>query len=61
MGKKIRTGPGSGTNDPDHISESLQTIFWFKILKFLDADLGSGMEKDSGSGIRSAILLSHKL
>jgi hypothetical protein len=50
-------------NDPDHISESLKTIFWVKILKFFDEDPGSGMEKipirdpgwknsDLGSGIR---------
>jgi hypothetical protein len=32
-------------NNLDHISESLETIFSFKILKFLDADPGSGMEK----------------
>jgi hypothetical protein len=49
-------------NIPDHISESLETIFWVKILKFFDADAGSwnrfltldpgsGMEK-FGSGIR---------
>jgi hypothetical protein len=31
---------GSGTNSPDHISESLETIFWVKILKFFDADPG---------------------
>ena len=36
-------------NNPDHISESLETIFWVKILKFFDADpgwrkFGSGME-----------------
>jgi hypothetical protein len=42
-------------NIPDHISESLETIFWLKILKFFDADpesfeSGFGMEKD-GSGI----------
>ncbi len=24
--------------NPDHISESLETIFWIKILKFFDAD-----------------------
>ncbi len=29
-------------NNPDHISESLETIFWVKILKFFDADPGSG-------------------
>jgi hypothetical protein len=33
-------------NYPDHISASLETIFWVKILKFLDSDhLGFGMEK----------------
>ncbi len=48
MGKN--PGSGSGMNNPDHISDSLKTIFWFKILKFFDADpgwkkFGSGMEK----------------
>ncbi len=47
-------------NNPDHISESLETIFWVKILKFFDANPGSGMEtigsriweeKKIGSGI----------
>jgi hypothetical protein len=33
-------------NNPDHISERLETNFWVKILKFFDADPGSpGMEK----------------
>jgi hypothetical protein len=32
-------------NKPDHISGSLGTIFYVKILKFFDADPGSGMEK----------------
>jgi hypothetical protein len=40
-------------NNPDHVSESLETIFWVKILKFFDVyiqDLGwikfgSGIEK----------------
>ncbi len=32
-------------NNPDHISESLETIFRVKMLKFFDADPGSGMEK----------------
>jgi hypothetical protein len=32
-------------NNPDHISKSLETIFWVKIFKFFDADPGSGMEK----------------
>jgi hypothetical protein len=46
---------GSGMNIPDHISESLETRFWGKILKFFDTDAnpviflsldpGSGMEK----------------
>jgi hypothetical protein len=31
-------GSGSGMNIPDHISESLETIFRVKILKFFDAD-----------------------
>jgi hypothetical protein len=35
---------GSGMNNLDHISESLETVFWVKILKFFDADPGSGME-----------------
>ncbi len=37
-------------NNPDHISESLETIFWVKILKFFVAD--PGWEK---SGIRDNI------
>jgi hypothetical protein len=41
---------GSGMNHPDHISESVKTIFWVKIIKFFEADpewkkFGSGMEK----------------
>jgi hypothetical protein len=43
MGKK--SGSGSGINILDHISESLETIFWVKILKFFDADPESGIEK----------------
>jgi hypothetical protein len=43
MGKK--SGSGSGMNNPDHMSESLETIFWLKKLKFFDADAGSRMEK----------------
>jgi hypothetical protein len=43
MGKK--SGSGSGMKTPDHISECLETIFWIKILKFFEADPGSGMEK----------------
>jgi hypothetical protein len=39
MFKKSRSG--SGMNIPDHISESLEKIFWvknIKILKFFDSD-----------------------
>jgi hypothetical protein len=39
-------------NIPDHISESSETILWVKILKFFDADLGTGNRFDPGSGIR---------
>jgi hypothetical protein len=56
MGKK--SGSGSGMNNPDHIYESLETIFIFLGLKYLNslmriwdgkyADLGW---KKFGSGI----------
>jgi hypothetical protein len=36
MGEK----KGSGINNPNHIAESLETIFWVKILEFFDADPG---------------------
>jgi hypothetical protein len=35
-----KSGSRSGMNNPDHISESLETIFWVKILKFFEADPG---------------------
>jgi hypothetical protein len=42
-------------NIPDHISFSLETMFWVKILKFFDADAdpvpGSGDRFDLGSGM----------
>jgi hypothetical protein len=40
MGKNQDPDPGSGSGMylSDHISESLETIFWDKILKFLDTD-----------------------
>jgi hypothetical protein len=41
---------GSGMNKPDHISESLETSFWVKILKFFYADPGSGKENNSDPG-----------
>ncbi len=58
-------GSGSGMNIPDHISESLGTIFGLKYLNcvmririrnqevFLTLDSGSGMGKNSdpGSGV----------
>jgi hypothetical protein len=46
MGKK--SGSGSGMNNQDHISESLEKIFGVKILTFFDADPGW---KKFGSGI----------
>jgi hypothetical protein len=48
MAKK--SGSGSGMNNPDHISESLKTIFWVKILKIFDVDPG-WKKVGSGSGI----------
>ncbi len=49
-------GPGSGMNIPNHISDSLETIFGAKILEFFDADADPGIfltldGKKSGSGI----------
>jgi hypothetical protein len=42
-------------NNPDHISESLETIFWVKILKFFDADpeagIRDGKKSDPESGM----------
>ncbi len=38
--------PGSGIKILDQISQSLERIFWVKILKFFDADA----DPDSGSG-----------
>ncbi len=46
MGKKS----GSGMNNPDHISESLETIFWVKIHNFFDED-ADGKTSDPGSGM----------
>jgi hypothetical protein len=36
-----KSGSGSRMNYPDHISESLETMFCVKILKFFVADPGS--------------------
>jgi hypothetical protein len=53
MGKK--SGSGSGMNNPDHISESVETIFGVQILEFFYAvpDPGSGifLTLDPGSGM----------
>ncbi len=52
MGKNQDPDPGSGSgmNNPDHISESLKTIFLGQILKFIDAYPGW---KKFGSGIKT--------
>jgi hypothetical protein len=42
MGKRSRSG--SEMDIPDHIFESLETIFWAKILKFFDGDPDPGYE-----------------
>jgi hypothetical protein len=46
MGKKLRSG--SGISIPDHISESIETTLWVKILKFSDADPGIIVTLDPG-------------
>jgi hypothetical protein len=45
MGKNQDPDPGSGSGMkiPDHISESLKTIFWVKMLKFFNADEDPGI------------------
>jgi hypothetical protein len=45
MGKQSR----SGMNNPDHISKSLETIFWVKILQFFDADPACGFRDGKNS------------
>jgi hypothetical protein len=52
-GSGIYPDLGSGTNIPDHISESLEKFFRIKILKFFDANPGSGifLTLDPGFGI----------
>jgi hypothetical protein len=51
MGKKS----GSGMNNPDHISQSLETIFWIKILWIRDEKIWirDGKNLDPGSGINN--------
>jgi hypothetical protein len=41
------SGSISGMNNPDHIFESVETIFWVKILKFVYAAPGPGI-RDKG-------------
>jgi hypothetical protein len=50
-------GSRSGLYITDHISESLETIFWVKILKFFNADpdSGSGNLFDPGSGMEKFV------
>jgi hypothetical protein len=52
MGKKSDSGPGLRIRDeqPGSYSESLETIFWLKILEFFDADSGSPNGKNSDPG-----------
>jgi hypothetical protein len=42
--KNSDPGSGTGMNIQDHISESLESIFWLQVLKFSD------VEPDPGSG-----------
>ncbi len=52
FGTGKQSGSESGMNNPDHISESLEIIFWgVKILKFFYADPG-WKNSDLGSGNR---------
>jgi hypothetical protein len=55
----LTPGSGSGMNNPDHISQSLETIFWVKIILILWC--GSMMEKnwirDKHPGIGYATLI----
>jgi hypothetical protein len=63
MGENQDPDPGSaaGMNIPDHISGSLETIFWDKILQFFDADAdpdpdpGFGNLFDPGSGMEKFV------
>jgi hypothetical protein len=48
----IKSRSGFGMKISDHISGSLEIIFWVKILKLFDADPGSGKLFDPGSGVR---------
>ncbi len=56
-GSGMGKNSGSGMNIPDHIFESLETIFGLKILEFFDADAESGifLTRDPGSGMKKGI------
>ncbi len=54
-------GSRSGMNNPDHIYESLQTIFWVKILTFLDVGFGITFELDRGNLVIVCICLPPRL
>jgi hypothetical protein len=57
MGKK--SGSGSGMKKkPDHISKSLETIFWVKILTFLcRSGIRNGKNSDPGSKMEKTPIL----
>jgi hypothetical protein len=48
---------GSGMNNPDHISESLETVFWFKILNLNSLmRIRDGKSWDPGSGMAKILI-----
>jgi hypothetical protein len=54
IGKKL--GSGSGMTNPDHISESLRTIFWIKLLKTKNRIRdGKNSDPKFGSWLKSRI------
>jgi hypothetical protein len=55
MGKK--SGSGSGINNLYHITESLESIFWVKILNFCDA--APGWEKSESRMVKIRIRDNH--
>jgi hypothetical protein len=57
MGKKSRSGSGSRMSIPDHISESLETVFWVKkyLNFYTDPDPGSGIFLILDPGLTSRI------
>jgi hypothetical protein len=58
------SGSGSGMKNPDHISESFETIFWVKILKLFDPGwekFGSGIwDKHPGSATLLVMMTTQK-